>query len=253
MEPFSQEYAEIYDLLYQEKNYQYEVDIIEDVIHKYKPEATNILDYGCGTGNHTNVLVNKGYTIYAIDKSESMLNIAKRKLQNHQNIHFYRCEEKNVITPKSIDVCVTLFDVVSYMTTNEELHEYLTFLHNILSNKGLVIFDFWYGPGVIHLEPEKRWKEYQSEITNLLRLTEPILNLDDCLVNITHQVIVSQNNTLVNRFNDIHTMRFFFKNEIQLLLEHHGFKILKFGTWNDLEILPTTEDWSALVVSQLIH
>ena len=64
MEPFSQKYAEIYDLLYQEKNYQYEVNVIKDVINEYKPGATAILDYGCGTGNHAKVLVDKDYTIW---------------------------------------------------------------------------------------------------------------------------------------------------------------------------------------------
>ena len=253
METFSEDYAALYDLLYKAKDYKGEVAVIDQMILKYAPGSAMILDYGCGTGNHARIFLEKGYTVYGVDKNESMLKLARQKLETYQHIHLYHADKRDAITPISIDVCVTLFDVLSYMNSNEEIIEFLRFLKNVLKSQGLLIFDFWYGPGVIHLGPEKRWKEYQSGATNLLRLTEPILNLDDCLVNITHQIIVSENNKQLRKFTDAHTMRCFFKNEIQLFLEYHGFKILKFGTWDDLETSPTIEDWSALVVSQLVH
>lgn len=253
METFSEDYAALYDVLYKVKDYKGEVAVIEQMIHEYAPGSTMILDYGCGTGNHARIFAEKGYTVYGVDKNESMLKLARQKFETYQHIHLYHATERNAITPASIDVCVTLFDVLSYMTLNKEIIGFLTFIKNVLKPQGLLIFDFWYGPGVIHLRPEKRWKEYLDGNRYLLRFTEPRLDLDNCLVDVTHQIVMYGEDQQYKRFHDTHRMRFFFKHEIQLFLEYHGFKILKFGTWNDLETSPTIEDWSALVVSQLVH
>ena len=53
MEPFRREYAEIYDLLYEDKDYHNEVKLIEEVINRYKPNIKRMLDYGCGTGSRS--------------------------------------------------------------------------------------------------------------------------------------------------------------------------------------------------------
>ncbi len=50
---FGQTYADQYDLIYTEKDYEAECDLIEEVFRKYGDgEIKTILDLGCGTGNH---------------------------------------------------------------------------------------------------------------------------------------------------------------------------------------------------------
>jgi len=46
--------------------------------------AKNIVDLGCGTGNTSQVISNFE-TLYCVDISQNMLNIAQRKLQNKKN------------------------------------------------------------------------------------------------------------------------------------------------------------------------
>ena len=50
---FNRVYVDQYDLLYQEKNYESECDMIEEAFRRYsKIPVHTILDLGCGTGNH---------------------------------------------------------------------------------------------------------------------------------------------------------------------------------------------------------
>jgi len=251
MPSFKKEYAQIYDLLYQAKDYPYECARIEHFINTFRPDARTIMDYGCGTGNHAGMLAKKGYTLYCLDRNEHMLTVAKEKFARNDKMHFSTTDARDGIPPRSIDVVVVLFDVLSYMITNKELNDFFRYIQRTLAKGGLLIFDFWYGPGVIHLKPEKRWNEYDFGDKKILRLTSPEHDASNCIVNVSHEVLLFENDAVVERFIDIHGMRYFFKNEIQLLLEYHGFEILKFGTWGNIDEAPTENDWSALAVTSV--
>ena len=51
---FGKEYADQYDLLYGDKDYEAECDLLEKVFRLYSSAPVKtILDLGCGTGNQT--------------------------------------------------------------------------------------------------------------------------------------------------------------------------------------------------------
>ena len=191
MSGFQEEYAAIYDLLYAEKNYEEESQLVRKVINEFTPDAKILLDYGCGTGNHAKEFASHGFDVWGLDKNESMLKIARERLRDVPNIELRHVEDRDLIPPDSVDVCTTLFDVISYMNTNEEIVDFLSYVRRILVKKGLLIFDFWYGPGVIALGPEKRCKEFDLGEQSILRLTSPQHDRDACVVTVTHKVVLS--------------------------------------------------------------
>jgi ubiquinone/menaquinone biosynthesis C-methylase UbiE len=68
-------FAPIYDALFVAlgKDYQTEAEKINELIVEYKSSAGNeVLDLGCGTGEHIKYLKNK-YSIIGMDNSEDML------------------------------------------------------------------------------------------------------------------------------------------------------------------------------------
>ncbi len=77
---FGQDYADQYDLLYTDKDYEAECDLIEEVFRKYgNGRISTILDLGCGTGNHAIPLASRGYHVTGIDISEDMITHAQKK------------------------------------------------------------------------------------------------------------------------------------------------------------------------------
>ncbi|OQY98985.1 MAG: hypothetical protein B6D35_10685 [Candidatus Brocadia sp. UTAMX2] len=157
------DYAKYYNLLYKDKDYQTEVHYIENLIKKYaKNKVETILDIGCGTGNHDVLFAKRGYEIYGIDTSEEMINIAKSRIHNLQNINFSVGNSESFTLDKKFDVVVSLFHVMSYQIKNESLYGSLKNAYHHLKADGLFIFDFWYGPAVLTDRPSVRLKELED-------------------------------------------------------------------------------------------
>lgn len=71
-------YSNYYDYVSSNDNRKnYEIGLIKKIGNT--SINTNILDVGCGTGDHVNKLYNKDYGIIGLDKSSSMVNKAKEK------------------------------------------------------------------------------------------------------------------------------------------------------------------------------
>jgi len=107
-------------------------------------EGMNILDVGCGTGTHLTLYQEKKCNIFGIDLSESMLNMAKKKLD--QNATLKLCDATN--TPFSDD----FFDLIYSMTVLHEMDEEVRFgvlkeANRILKSNGrILLIDFHNGP-----------------------------------------------------------------------------------------------------------
>jgi SAM-dependent methyltransferase len=247
---FERRYAQLYDTIYSAKDYAFEVGQVLEFAHRYGVEVRTIVDYGCGTGNHARRFAEKGIKVYGIDRSQDMLAAAREKTRGLQNVEFLHDSELAAIPEFSVDIFCLLFDVVSYIVENDALDRLLSYVVSRLKPQGLFVFDFWYGPGVLSLRPVNRWKEFEANGAKILRLTRADLDWDNSTVNVTHEIIVTQENQLKDRFVDDHVMRFFFKREINYLLQAHGLEVVQFGTWQAPESPPTTNDWSALIVSR---
>jgi SAM-dependent methyltransferase len=247
---FERRYAQLYDTIYSAKDYAFEVGQVLEFARRYGVDAKTIVDYGCGTGSHARRFAEKGIKVYGIDRSQDMLAAAREKTRGQQNVEFLHDSELAVIPEGSVDIFCLLFDVVSYIVENEALDRLLSYIVSRLKPQGLFVFDFWYGPGVLSLRPVNRWKEFEANGAKILRLTRAELDWNNSIVNVTHEIIVTQENQVKNRFADSHVMRFFFKKEINYLLGTHGLEVMQFGTWQDPDAPPTTNDWSALIVSR---
>jgi SAM-dependent methyltransferase len=233
MKQFGDLYSQYYDLLYSDKNYNSEVEYIDKLINENINTAKTILDKGCGTGKHAELLCDKGYKVHGIDLSEDMLKIAEIRRKDKENkLSFSYSNIQSLNLNKEFDAVVSLFHVMSYQNSNEELLNSFKVAKKHLNNDGIFIFDFWYGPAVLTDLPMTRVKRLENDNIKVTRIAEPVLHTQENIVDVNYDVFIEDKNTkeIVEK-KELHKMRYFFDTELELICEQVGFKIEKRYEW----------------------
>jgi len=246
MSVFDKYYAQFYDMLYKDKDYESESNYIISLIKKYNPEAKSILDLGCGTGRHAELFSYKGFIVLGVDRSKYMLNEAMNRKNN--SLDFIEGDIRFLKLDKKFDVVTALFHVLSYQITNKDVESLIRTAYNHLNKDGLFIFDFWYGPAVIIQKPEVRIKELENENIKFIRVAKPMIDFSRNVVKVCYKIFVAdkKNKTFLEH-EEIHPMRFFFDPEIELFIENIGFKLEGRFSWLKFE-QPSENDWSVVWV-----
>jgi len=221
---FGKNYSNKYDLFYEKKDYEKECDFLEELFRKYKLDPKSILDLGCGTGGHVLPLARRGYKMAGLDLSEHMLEIAQDKLKSESleadlrqgNIIEYDFDQK-------YDSVISMFAVYSYVTQNEDLLSSFKCAKKHLKPGGAFIFDCWNGPAVYKHRPLQRHTKIVREDEEVFRLTNPILDIENHVVETNFEFLYLKNNELVGREKEQHMTRFFFPQGLRQLLNSAGF------------------------------
>lgn len=82
--------------------------------------GNSALDFACGSGRNTKVMVDLGYEVYAMDYNDSCLELTKKKVGEYERIHFMRNEALNIpLQSESMD-CIVACGVLFCMSRMEE-------------------------------------------------------------------------------------------------------------------------------------
>jgi SAM-dependent methyltransferase len=226
------EYARYYDLLYRDKNYVAEAEYVAGLIGKFHPSAQSILELGSGTGIHASLLAKKGFSVHGIELSPEMLARSQRSSAGDGRLTFSHGDIREVRLNKRFDVVISLFHVISYQTTNEDVTATFETVRQHLKPGGIFIFDVWYGPAVLTERPDVRIKRMADENIEVTRLAEPVLHPNENLVDVNYQVFVRDLATqAVSELKETHTMRYFFKPEIEYIVNQIGFNLQHVEEW----------------------
>ncbi len=247
MSQFSDLYAQYYDLLYSDKNYYDEVEYIDRLIKEFNKTTKTILDLGCGTGRHADLLCEKGYIVHGVDVSENMLKIAeKRRIGKEDRLTFSHSSIQDLNLNSKFDVIVSLFHVVSYINTNEDLIKVFEVVKKHLKPGGLFIFDFWYGPAVLTNLPQIRVKRLENKNIKVTRIAEPVIHCQSNTVDVHYNLFIENKNTMeIIEVKELHKMRYFFDTEIEIVCEVVGLTILKKYEWMSKKN-PDFSSWSVV-------
>ncbi len=117
-----------------------ECDFIEKEIEYEK--AARILDIGCGTGRHSIELAKRGYTVFGIDLSESLLKRAREKAsQQNLQIVFQKTDARNLPFLHEFNLIIMICEgAFPLMETDEMNFQILQNAANALLPKGKLIF-----------------------------------------------------------------------------------------------------------------
>lgn len=247
---FKETYANAYDALYQDKDYEKECDFIEAIFKKHGYQPKTILDLGCGTGGHALILAKRGYKVTGIDRSSSMLDIARRKAKNAElEIEFIEGDITGISLNRKFDTVISMFAVMGYQTENDKLQNAYKVAFAHLREKGIFIFDCWNGLAVLNEKTAVKIKEVHiTKNEKIIRFTEPVIKYLDHVVETRFKVLRIKNNQLIQETNESHLMRFLFPQEIRYFLEVAGFEMVSFYPFLNLDRDLTERDWNMMVV-----
>lgn len=235
---FGTDYSSIYDNFYKTHNYDLDVNTIKALVSTHLPTTSNLLDFGCGTGEHLSRL-SDSYNTVGVDLSLGMLERAKLKYPNLELIHG---DVKSVNVGRIFDVVTMNSAVLCYQLTNNDLLDTLKNVRRHLSTGGLFIFDVWYGPTVLSVGPTIR----MIRDNNCFRIVNPILDVENNLCTCEYTWFVD-----CKEHFESHTIRYFFKKEIELLLNITNFELIDmFSAGTLVHIDKSNPSWHVSFVSR---
>lgn len=249
-----EEYAEYYDLFYRDKNYKSETDYVNSLIKQYCPGAKIILDLGCGTGRHDFHLVEKGYSVVGVDSSKNMLKVARNNMvklnASKNNISFYSGDIRDFQSNKKFDVVLSLFHVMSYQITNDDLQKVFGTAAYHLKQNGIFIFDCWYGPGVLTDPPGISIKKMESGNYSYTRIGESIMHLNKNRVDVDYTVlIINKTSKKVKEIHECHSMRYLFQPEIESFIKNSNLELIASKKFME-EGQPGIADWNVCFIAK---
>lgn len=133
-------YADTYDKEHFTQGTAAEVDFIEAEIRNDRSKT--ILDIGCGTGRHAIELASRGYTVTAVDLSESQLARAKEKARlAGAAVTFMQKDARHLDFDDQFEVVIMLCEgAFPLMETDEMNFRILTNAERALKKNGTLIF-----------------------------------------------------------------------------------------------------------------
>jgi SAM-dependent methyltransferase len=250
---FGADYADCYDILYRAKDYAGEVDLSERVLAKHGAAGPrSILDLGCGTGNHALPLAQRGHPVTGVDRATGMLAQARAKAATLTLAHAPIFAEGDVCRldlGHRFDAALMMFMVLGYQFENADLIAALASLRRHLAPAGLFVFDVWNGLAVLAQRPGERTVEAVLGDMRIVRRTrtrlEPMAQL--CHVRFD---IERTNAAGTTAWEETHTMRFFFPQELDLLMRCNGMRLLQLSRFPDGEGPPDEQAWNIVGVAQ---
>lgn len=253
-EQFGSSYASAYDLFYSAKDYDHEVALLERTFQTHSTsEVASVVDLGCGTGNHAVRLGARGLQVTGVDRSPAMLAIAKAKAeQGSLDLELIEGDVRELDLSRTFDAAISMFAVLGYQTSNEDVARMLMGVRKHLVTGGLFIFDAWFGPAVLMQGPTARFATFDLDGSTYLRASSGVLDLDAqcCIVSISTWQL--DGDRLAGETHEEHPVRYFFPQELRLFLGHAGFELVSLVPFPSGEGEPDGSTWNVMVVAHAV-
>ncbi len=250
---FGTGYAGAYDSTYREKDYASECDVLEAAFHRVSGrKLRSVLDLGCGTGGHALELAKRGYEVTGVDRSTEMLRRAAGKVGSEGLPVRWHCADiRDFDLGQRFDAAISMFAVVGYVTSNPGLLGCFQSVRRHVSKGSPFVFDVWFGPAVLAIRPEPRRRAIDVDGQTIDRTVSTVIDLTAQCCRMVYSLSRAGEQS-GERYCEEHEVRFFFPQEIRLLLEASAFECCSLTAFPSLEDPVTESSWNALVVARAV-
>ncbi len=211
--------APYYDDLMAGVPYGLWVDYIQEILRRMDAAPRSVLDVACGTGNVSEELAKRGYTVVGVDVAPRMIEVARAK---SGLVEYLVQDIAELSLDKRFDLAVCLFDSLNYVTDTSRLQRGFRKVAEHLNDGGLFIFDIntiyalshhFFDQANLSSEHYPRYV-WTSEYDPTTRL---------CTVKMLFEV---EDRGAVTQFREVHLQRGHSIEELAAWLSEAGFEVL---------------------------
>jgi SAM-dependent methyltransferase len=250
-EVFGAGYASAYDVLYAEKDYDAECDLLEQAFRASARRVRTVLDLGCGTGAHARRLADRGYEVVGVDISPEMLRIARRAEREGDSgsVAYVEGDIRAIRLDREFDAVVCMFAVLGYQTADEDVSRALETARVHLAPGGPFVFDVWYGPAVEAIGPSDRQRLVRGDGVEIERFASARLEPDAHLCTVSYRLVTRRPGLPDEAFDEHHRMRYFFEDELRTSLAAANLELRSLRPFPDTGAPLSTDDWNVVGVA----
>lgn len=251
---YGETYAKEYDQLYSDKDYPRECDLIEHAFRRYGTgEIQTVADWGCGTGNHSILLAQHGYRVTGVDLSAEMLRVARGKSERAGvKVNWIEGDIRNAQVGGIFDAGLFMFAVLGYLKSNEDVMAALTNARRHIRTGGLLAFDVWYGPAVLSIRPSDRVKLVPTSGGKVIRIVSPRLDVRRHVCEVHYHLWRLIGNCVEAETEEMHSVRYFFPMELELMLSQSGFELTSLTEFPTLDRPANETTWNIFAVAYAV-
>ncbi|MCK4663100.1 MAG: class I SAM-dependent methyltransferase [Bacteroidales bacterium] len=223
---YPKNFARFYDLMYHQLRDGVDNDFF---LNKIKQTKGKILEIGVGTGRFFIDALNHGADIYGIDISESMINILKSNLDKskHERISYQNIIDFNY--DFKFDLIIAPFRVIMHLLEKNEQIKALNNVYKHLKPNGRFIFDTFVpdlGQLINGLDNQIDFKGEYEPGKKVKRIVSTKPELINQVININFKLEWDEDDKI--KYEDWSLpLRFFFRYELEHLIERSDFKRYK--------------------------
>jgi len=219
MEIFGGLHARWYDRWHANKDYRSEVDQLVALFEANGPTAS-ILDLGCGTARHLELLTALGYDVVGVDRSPGMVALARERIPV-----VVEADLLDLRLDRTFDAVIMMFSVLGYLDSTDSLLTALNSAHRHLRPGGLLVLDILDGNAVLTHGPRGGFTATTDGEQTLLRATTGRVHTDEQIYEMGVRLWLIDDGRLVDEDSETHSLRFFLPRELDLILELAGFEL----------------------------
>lgn len=153
--------ANFYDIFNKDRNYSIEMKFLLNMLKGRR----KVLDVGCGTGIHLNVLENLGYIVEGIDISPKMMAVAKTRV----NGNIYKANLLDFKLGEKYSAIISMYHVFNHLKSYDEFELGIKNLLNHTEKGGIIILD---------LDNRRQTGVIEDKVDGNRRIIECVYNRD---------------------------------------------------------------------------
>ena len=209
--------AEAYDYILRHVDYEQWYQFIRGIMRLYVKNPVTVLELGCGTGKFGAKFSSDNYQIFGIDRSLSMLQVAKSRAFG--NFRIICADIRNFFLKKKFDFIFSVHDTINYQLTYDGIKDILKSAKNIMHRGSIFMFDI-----TTEYNIEKYFNNKTSFYRNRGINVEWTNKYDSKKKYVISSFKICHDNGKV--YNEEHIQRIYSQDEIESLLKSEGFDIL---------------------------